>query len=69
MDNSPVDKLLSLIAWTPTGATDNGSGLPYATHSGVLEIGDIRLRCYQLNDGRRLIDAEDMKRLFGLFTD
>lgn len=31
----------------------------YATHEGWLQIGDIQIRCYQLNDGRRVLSADD----------
>ena len=38
----------------------------YATHQGVLTIGDVTLRCYILNDGTRLIDADDVHRILGI---
>lgn len=35
-----------------------------ADYSGVFKIGDIELRCHVLNNGIRVIDAEDIERLF-----
>lgn len=64
----PDTYLDALVIWEPTGAADDGSGLPYPTHTGVLSIGELTIRCYQLSDGRRLIDAEDAARLFQLLA-
>ena len=34
--------------------------LPKVIHEGVIEIGDLRLRVYTLDNGMRVIDAEDL---------
>lgn len=59
---TPIEVLLQRVEWQPTGAAQGSGDLPYATHQGVLQIGDISLRCYRLNDGLALIDADDMLR-------
>ena len=64
---TPADALMDAIEWVPVEwptDTVHEPGLPYVTHSGVLRIGSIELRCHQLNDGRRMIDADDFIRLF-----
>jgi len=61
----PIEMLMNSIEWTPAGGAAGVDGLPYATHFGVLEIGAIKLRCYRLNDGRSIIDADDMEAFFG----
>jgi hypothetical protein len=65
---APIEKLLDQVDWkglpqaSPSFAGD--PDVPYATHEGTLELGELRLRCYQLNDGRRIFDAEDVAALF-----
>ena len=61
----PIETLMNSIDWRPTGEAEGGDGLPFATHFGVLEIEGIKLRCYRLNDGRSIIDADDMEAFFG----
>jgi hypothetical protein len=58
---TPIERLMQAVEMTPLPHSDPAetSELPYATHEGYLQIGDISIRCYQLNDGRRLIDAND----------
>lgn len=62
---TPIEQLLSQVEWIEGEAQPNPQGLPYATHFGEMVIGPMRLRCYQLNDGRRLFDADDLKAFFG----
>ena len=66
-NRTPVDYLLDRVAWEsmPDPAIDNDDGIPYATHRGVLHIGDYALKCYVLNDGSRIFDEEDILRMFG----
>jgi hypothetical protein len=68
---SSIDRLLDAIEWTPVernlegpvgGSHDN---LPFVVSRGVLELGGIVLRVYQLDTGQRIIDADDMNNLFG----
>jgi hypothetical protein len=56
--------MLDAVEWQATAAQPNPDGLPYATHSGVLRIGEISLRCYRLNDGRAVFDADDIAAWF-----
>lgn len=65
---SPIEKMLALVEWTETQNAQeqqNESGLPHATHEGVLSIGDMKLRCYRLSNGMAIFDADDMKAFFG----
>lgn len=63
---SAADHIFDATQWTalPPKAPDP-SGFPHATHSGELRIGDAVLRCYQLSDGRRVIDGDDVVRFLG----
>lgn len=58
-----MDELLDLVDWQPTGEVPGGDEL-YCTHSGVLKMAGVELRVYQLNDGQRVFDADDVIRFF-----
>lgn len=62
-----IQKLLDEVTWEviPT-PTDLEPGELYATHSGMLKLMDVELRVHQLNDGQRIIDADDLAKLFGV---
>lgn len=66
---SPIEKLMAEVDWKacpPGGAAPNQSDdMPYTTHEGVLEIGDMKLRCYRLSSGQAVLHAEDMQKYFG----
>jgi len=63
-----MDVILDSLEWKPTGEPDQYEGddaaLPYATHEGVLQIGNASLRCFQLSDGRRVFDLDDIEKFF-----
>jgi len=62
---TPIEMMLDGIEWKPCrGEVDHSSDLPYVTHEGVLRIGLNELRCYTLNTGERVFDADDIKELF-----
>ena len=60
--------LLDGVEWERLSSPPDGAptDLPVATHSGVLQIGDVALRVYQLSNGHRVIDEADLAPLFGL---
>lgn len=64
---TPIDAMLNAVEWKQLEGDPpaDDDGLPYATHEGVLTIGNIELKCYQLNDGTRLFDAESVHCFFG----
>lgn len=66
MTTNPMDRMLDAVTWEqlPAPAEDADT---YATHQGILTIDEFQFRCYVLNDGRRLLDAEDMQKFFGLW--
>jgi len=62
---TPIEMMLDAIEWRPCeGEVDHSSDLPYATHEGVLRIGDLELRCYRLNTGQCIFDAADIENFF-----
>jgi hypothetical protein len=44
----------------------SGDQIPKAVWSGVFVVCGVELRCSVLDDGRRIIDAEDVHRLIAL---
>ena len=65
---TPIDTMMDGVDWEEVSDMTPGfhDGLPYVTHQGDLQIGEISLRCFQLNDGRRIFDTEDIERLLGV---
>lgn len=66
MPKTPIEQLLDNVGWQEITGNAPDDDTLYATHSGVLSIGGINLRVYLLNDGRRVIESEDLERLFCL---
>lgn len=65
---SGMDRMLDLVEWRALGEPHvSMAGDPdalYATHEGVLDFGPFQLRCYSLNDGQRVFDADDVAAVF-----
>ena len=62
-----IEALMRDVDWKkipPSPDEDYVSDLPYATHEGVFKIGEFEFKVYQLNNGQRLIDSEDMHRFW-----
>ncbi len=62
---TPMSKLLDGLKWKKLPALTEDFDLPYATHVGVLRIGELSLRVYQLTTGERVINQEDLEKFFG----
>lgn len=65
MAKTPIEAILDKLEYTPTSAEPNKEGLPYVTHEGTLQIGEISIRVCVLNTGQRIIPEEELKRVFG----
>lgn len=65
--NSPIDKLLDTVDWRPITYDEIPEEI-YATHEGVLMVGDVTFRVYVLSDGRRVVDSDDIHKFFGTET-
>ena len=67
---TPIDALLNAVEWQETSNAEDvamaDDGIPWATHSGVLTIAGTQLRCYRLNTGQAILDADDVAALFGI---
>ena len=48
---------------------DTSQTLPVAVWEGEITIGPVRIPCYVLDDGRRIISADGLKDLFAYFAD
>lgn len=59
---TPIDLMLDGVTWVPVERQATGdSDLPYATHEGVLELFGSKLRCYRLNIGDAVFNADDFE--------
>lgn len=63
-ERSDVARAAAEARWADTGDAGD-SKIPYATHVGVLKIGDLELPCAVLNDGRRVLTQEAFGRAIG----
>lgn len=67
MSETPADRLLADVVMHELPALSKAKrevGIPWATHRGTFTIGEISLTVYQLSDGRRILDADDVARVF-----
>lgn len=66
---SPIEMMLDGITWVPAGdrpdGPDNHDGVPFATHEGVLDLMGHKIRCYRLNTGQAVFNADDVNDFLG----
>lgn len=65
---APIDDLLDEVEWREipivhVSMADDPDAL-YATHEGTLAVAGLELRCYVLNDGQRVFDADALAAAF-----
>lgn len=62
MTNDRYAYLFNNVQWTRFKTpTPEEPGELYATHEGFLDLGQVRLKVYQLSDGRRVIAEESVR--------
>jgi hypothetical protein len=61
---SPIDQLLNQLEWEVLPEIEDQAGELYATHIGTLQLMGLELRCYRLNNGQAVFDADDIARFF-----
>ncbi len=68
MPKTPIDRLLDQVQWAPVEIVISdklaGHDAPFATHSGELVIGDVRIKCWRLGTGQAVLDPDGLDRLF-----
>ncbi len=65
--DTPINKMIE-FALVPIANPEVGDGsMPYATHSGVLNLFGKDMRVYRLNTGQAIIDSEDFEALWAEF--
>lgn len=70
-EKSPIDILLDkFVDYVPIDNSDidTTNGLPYATHEGIMKIGDFEIKVVVLNDGRRIIEESEMEKFWNYLT-
>jgi hypothetical protein len=63
-DKEQLSRALAGVEMTEIAWPDGKPAELHATHEGDLVVGEKRLHCYQLSDGRRVVDADDVDRFF-----
>jgi hypothetical protein len=58
----PIEALIDACLKPVPPPTEPGD-LPYPTHSGILKLGDLELKCHRLNDGQCIIEQESIEKL------
>lgn len=61
----PIEAMLDQVDWTAIVDGAKEGDIPIVTHEGILKIGPLELRVYQLSDGNRVISEEDLIAFFG----
>ncbi len=61
---SPIDIAMDQVEFKETGNKPEGD-MPYATHEGLLKIGDLEFKCYRLSTGQSVIDSDDFNNFLG----
>ena len=60
--NTPIDQAIDAVLEPIEGVKPPESGMPYATHKGVLElVPGMRMNCYRLNTGQAVIDEDGLR--------
>ncbi len=60
---TPIEKILEEVQMTPVeDIKDHEEGSLYATHEGKLQIGDIELTVFVLNNGARVIPEDEINK-------
>lgn len=57
---TPIEMILQKIAWRELHESERPEDVPDATHIGVLDVSGILVRLYQLKNGSRVVDAQDV---------
>ncbi len=66
---NPAEHIFDGVDWVVLDPPDDPNAELFATHSGEVVFGELRFRCYQLNDGQRVIDADDVAAAFAALTE
>ena len=51
------------VKWNEIHQPAVSDAMPYATHSGEMEIMGVKMRCYRLSDGCAVFHEEDFEKL------
>lgn len=67
MEKLPVEIMVDNVAVHKVPKPPNlKEGDLYATHEGVLDLGGFKMKCFILNNGQRILDAEDVEKFLNI---
>lgn len=63
---TPIEMMLEGVTWVenPNPPRLDGGATLYATHEGVFDLMGHKMRCYRLNNGQAVFDANDFEAFF-----
>lgn len=61
---APISRMLDAVEWEVLPPQEPSDGLPVATHAGILTIAGYPFRVFQLSNGQRVFDADDLAQFF-----
>lgn len=64
-NKKPIDIMMDAVDWKETNQKPNKEGIPFATHTGILKIGEITLDVCVLNTGVSIIAQDSLEKMFG----
>lgn len=64
--SAPIYKMIDSVVTPNEKPADLKEGQLWATHSGVLKVGEFELRCHVLSNGQIIFDSEDIEKFFGV---
>lgn len=67
----PIEMMLEGAKWVaiePQPDFSPDAGMPWVTHQGEMDFFGLTLRCFRLSDGRAVIHADDMNKVFALLS-
>ena len=60
----PIDLMMKTVEWEiDSNYKKSNDGIPSATHSGTLYLDGIAIRCYKLDNGKSVMNGEDIEAL------
>lgn len=63
--SAPINEMIDKVVKPVPKPANLKEGDTYATHEGILKLGDIELEVFLLNTGQRIISEESLKKFFG----
>jgi hypothetical protein len=68
MGDTTLDALLEQVTWNSYGGPAGIGSALRASHVGCIYVNGVAIRCYQLVDGRKILDPCDVKMFIDVMS-